>query len=312
MHASTNTSHPLRLGLLLGAAMLAATGTAAAREPGAPYAYAPGSSLGIPAGANPPPGFWLEDTSGITEVQNTDPFMSAVNGAKVTAVVTAPRFIWSLPGNFHGVTEMGFVVFPMVNTSVSNLPPPNPKGTFTKAAFANPGITPINLSWSPAPNLFITTAFGFFPPVGQYSKTSLVNVGNNFWTIQPETSISYLGNGYNLTAHALYDFNTKNNATDYTSGDQLFLDLTAAKHFGKWEAGAVGFYDTQFTSDSNTGNFYGPGHPTFGAPHEIAMGALLAYDFGPLTATGYFTRTLTASDSGADGTSVSLRLFFPL
>lgn len=287
-------------------------GTALAREAGAGNIYAAGSSIGLPVAANPPQGLWFEDTSSISELQSTSPGTNDANSTKVTALATAPRLLWTTPWKILGATEMAFVVVPMVHLSVSNRPAPNPAGTFERAAFANPGITPINLSWNLAPGLFTGVALGAFLPIGQYSKTASVNVGDNFWTIQPEASISYLGHGYDLTVHALYDINTKNRATDYTSGNQLFLDLTATRTFGKWETGVVGFYDKQVTKDRNDGTFYGPSHQTFGEPGQFAPGLLLGYDFGPLKFSAYFTHTVVADDGGGSGTNVYARVFLPL
>lgn len=300
----------LLTGLALAPAL--AAGMAQAREPGAGNVYAPGSSIGIPSGTNVPPGLWLEDTSSISEVQATSPGTGDANSTKITALATAPRLLWTTPWTFLGASEMAFVVVPMIHLNVSNMPAPNPAGTYSRTAFGNPGIEPISLSWTLAPGLFADLGFAVYFPIGQYSKGAQVNVGDNFWTFQPEASVSYLGGGYNLTAHLLYHINTKNTATDYTSGNQLFLDLTAAKTFGKWTAGVVGFYDKQVTADSNAGTSYGPVGSTFGEPGQFAPGLLLGYNFGPVVFTAYFTHTVVANDGGTSGTNVYARVFLPL
>ncbi len=297
--------------ILLSSVALLAASAAQAREPGVGNVYAPGTSIGLPTGANPPPGWYFEDTTSYSAVQATSPGTSNADSTKISAIATAPRLIWSTPYTILGATEMAFVVAPMVHLDVSNLPAPNPSGMFSRAAFANPAIVPINLTWMLAPGLFATAAVGAALPIGQYQKGATVNIGDNFWTVQPEASVSYLANGYNLTVHALYDINTKNNDTSYTSGNQVFLDLTAVKNFGKWTAGVVGFYDKQVTADTNGGTFYGPGGHTFGEPGQFAPGLLLGYNFGPIALTAYCTHTVVAQDGGASGTNAYLRVFVP-
>ena len=285
-----------------------------AREPGAGNAYPAGTSLGLPVGSNPPPGLWLENMLGYYSATATSGPNLPTNRTHVDVIADAPRFLWTMPGSFLGASEMAFVVLPVVDLSLSNLPPPNPSGSFSRTAIGNPGIAPINLAWNIAPATFAMLALGASVPIGQYGKNSVVNIGNNFWTIQPEAALSYMGDGWDLTAHLVYNINTKNNTTNYRSGDQLFLDLTATKTIGRWEVGPVGYYDKQLTADRNDGGFYGPAGamPTFGHPEQFAIGALLGYDFGPVKMQGYLTHEVIANESAVSGTRVWSRLFLPL
>lgn len=80
-------------------------------------------------------------------------------------------------------------------------------------------------------------------------------------TYEPHAAITYLKDDWNLTAHAVYDFNTASaghtgvggllaNAgspaatffNGYRSGDLAFLELTTTKKFGEWQVGPVGYY----------------------------------------------------------------------
>ena len=293
---------------------LASSATAEAREPGAGNAYPAGTSIGLPTGSNPPPGLWLENMLSYYSATATSGPGTPVNKTHLDVVAEAPRFLWTAKESVLGASEMAFVVLPVVDLSLSSLPPPNPSGSFSRTAVGNPGIAPINLAWNIAPATFAMVAIGASVPIGQYSRTSVVNIGNNFWTIQPEAALSYLGDGWDLTAHLVYNTNTKNKATNYTSGDQLFLDLTATKTLGKWEVGAVGYYDKQLTADRNGGGFYGPPGSglTFGHPEQFALGALLGYDFGPLKAQAYLTQEVVANEGAVSGTRIWTRLFIPL
>ncbi|MGE4483438.1 SphA family protein [Acidocella sp.] len=284
---------------------------AIAREPGAGNAYSQGSSIGLPTGANPPEGVWFEDTSSVYVAQATDTEGTTKNGTKITAISTAPRILWTTPWKFLGATEMAFVVMPIVNLDVSNIPGQSGV-TGHSLAFANPEFVPINLSWNLGiPGLFGSATFGFYPPIGRYSSNATVNIGDNFWTFQPEAALSYISPRWVLSVHFLYNTNTEDKATDYTSGDQLFVDLTALHNFGKWSVGPVAYYTKQVTPDKNQGTYYGADHPLYGEPGAFAPGLLVGYKAGKVQLAGYFTHDVVASQGGDVGTRVYFRVMFP-
>jgi hypothetical protein len=119
---------------------------------------------------------------------------------------------------------------------------------------------PVALGWTLyETNLHVSVFGGIYTPSGQYQANQLANLGLNYWTFEPGLLISYLGqkNGIEVTTYIGYDINTKNNATDYQSGQQFHIDLTVAQHFplGKGFAGvgANGFYLSQTSGDSGSG-----------------------------------------------------------
>jgi hypothetical protein len=72
--------------------------------------------------------------------------------------------------------------------------------------------------------------------------------------------LSYLSSkiGLEASAFAGLDFNTKNNATDYRTGDEFHLDVTVAEHLPIGHAGFVGagasaWYYQQITGDGGAG-----------------------------------------------------------
>lgn len=110
---------------------------------------------------------------------------------------------------------MAFVIAPMVNLNVRNFQG-SPGLSGHSLAFANPEFTPINLPWNlGVPGLFGSAIFGFYPPIGRYSSSATVNVGNNFWTFQPEAALSYISSAWLLSVHFLYNTNTENTAARY-------------------------------------------------------------------------------------------------
>ena len=121
--------------------------------------------------------------------------------------------------------------------------------------------------------------FGIYAPTGDYEKGKLANVGKNYWTYEPAVSVSYISSkiGLELTCFAGMDFNTKNDDTDYQTGNQFHLDLTAAEHLplfgGIIGVGANGFYYQQVTGDS------GSGAATFGEfkGRTVGVGPVVSY-----------------------------------
>lgn len=119
-------------------------------------------------------------------------------------------------------------------------------------------IFPLMIGWKPG-DLKYDVRLGVYVPTGEFQKGSLANTGKNFWTFEPGISVSYLSSkiGLELTAFAGLDFNTRNDATDYQTGDQFHLDATVAEHlplFGGFiGVGANAFYYRQITADSGSG-----------------------------------------------------------
>jgi hypothetical protein len=102
--------------------------------------------------------------------------------------------------------------------------------------------------------------FGIYAPTGDYEKGRLANIGKNYWTFEPAVSVSWLSSkiGLEVSAFAGLDFSTKNDATDYQSGDVFHLDATLAEHLPLGKLGVIGlganaFYYQQTTGDSGSG-----------------------------------------------------------
>jgi len=124
-------------------------------------------------------------------------------------------------------------------------------------------LLPFMLGWTNG-GLKYDVRLCIYAPTGEYDKNSLANVGQNYWTFEPVVSLSYLSSkiGLEVSAYAGLDFNTKNEDTDYQTGDQFHLDLTVAEHLplgklGVFGLGANAFYYQQITGDSGSGAILG-------------------------------------------------------
>ena len=119
---------------------------------------------------------------------------------------------------------------------------------------------PFMLGWTNIlPDLKLDTRLSIFAPTGAYEAGQLANAGKNYWTFEPGIMASWLSSkiGTEVSLYAGVDFNTANDATDYTSGTSLHLDATIAQHLplgkGFIGVGANGFYYQQITGDTGTG-----------------------------------------------------------
>ena len=147
----------------------------------------------------------------------------------------------------------------------------------TANGFGDLQILPLMLGWKQGDVSYGAT-FGIYAPTGEFEEGKLANVGKNFWTFEPGVSVSWLSSkiGTEVSAFAGCDFNTKNDKTDYQSGDVFHLDATVAQHlplFGGFiGVGANAFYYQQFTGDSGSGaslgNFEG---------RAIGVGPVISY-----------------------------------
>jgi hypothetical protein len=121
---------------------------------------------------------------------------------------------------------------------------------------------PMMLGWKKG-DVSYGTSLGLYAPTGEYEQGALANLGKNYWTFEPGVSVSWLSSkiGTEVSAFAGYDINTKNEKSDYRSGDVLHLDMTVAQHlplFGGFiGVGVNGFYYEQLTGDSGDGALLG-------------------------------------------------------
>ncbi len=130
--------------------------------------------------------------------------------------------------------------------------------------------------------------FNVWAPSGAYSPNQLVNPGLGYWTFEPMLAFSWLSTkiGTEFSVFSGVDFNTKNQTTDYQTGDIFHVDASLAQHLpvfgGIAGLGASAFYLRQFTGDSGSGarlgsfqlESFGVG-PTLSYVHPIGKSMLV-------------------------------------
>ena len=116
-----------------------------------------------------------------------------------------------------------------------------------------------SLKWNMGVNNFMTYVTGDIP-VGNYSSTSLANLGLGHGAIDAGGGYTYLNpaTGHEFSAVAGFTYNFLNTTTQYQSGVDFHLDWGASQFLSKqFFIGLVGYAYDQVTADSGAGDRVG-------------------------------------------------------
>jgi hypothetical protein len=284
--------------LLTAAGIAAVAFSPAYATEGGDIATKPGAFIGASAGV-PPPGIYMFNQVFTYQANLVGPGTSALNPpgthkTGVQAAVDVQGFLFVPGWTFLGATYDAVIVQPFVMQSVGA--PVNAQGS---GAF-NTYIVPVELSWKFGNSGWaIKTGVGIYLPDGcTTGANGLGCEANPYTTYQPELIISYLRDGWNLSAALYEEFNTENRDTHYTTGNIFHVDLTATKTIGKWTFGPVAYYVAQVTDDSCPASCTALGNSTLahtGRFETWAVGGLVGYDFGPASLSVWATQEVHAS-----------------
>ena len=275
----------------------AAWSPAQAYEAGAAgWAQKPGITLGGSSAAAPPPGLYMVDQVFTYQTNLTGPGNNVLNPHGTTtgvpAAVGVAAFVWVPGWTFLGATYNASWAIPAGMFAAGS--PVNAEAS----GMINTFIAPVELSWKLADSgFFVKSGLGMYVPDGTVTGINgLGNLGNAWWTFMPEFVVSYLKDGWNLTANIYGEINTKSTVTDYRGGDLLHAEFTATKSIGKWTVGPVAYYVGQ-VSDDRSSAFYG-GAINVNRYNIWAVGGSLSYNFGPAQLTFWALDEVSASASG--------------
>jgi hypothetical protein len=293
-----------RYALLAAAAgMIALSGT-----PG--YAYEadvnvrtkPGALIGASAGV-PPPGIYMFNQVFTYQANLTGPGVNNALGGNthvgVQAAVDVQGFLFVPGWTFLGATYDAVVVQPFVMDNIGQ--PVNVQ----QAGVFNTYIVPGELAWNNigGTGLGVKVGLGIYVPDGTINGVfGTGSVGSPFWTFQPEVIVSYLKDGWNLSAAIYEEINTRNTISNYRSGNILHADFTATKTIGKWTLGPVAYYYGQVSDDSCTALSCGYATGILGNVQRYdiwAVGGLIGYNFGAAALSVWATQEVSAQAHGA-------------
>ncbi len=147
-------------------------------------------------------------------------------------------------------------------------------------------------------------------------------LGRNYTAFQGAAAVSYVANGWNLSATGIYGSGGGEETVLLPFGpatarqaEWVNLDLTATKHFGKAEVGAVAYGSWDLTNSGEVTCYLSGGTAASLAPckqHQFAVGSLVGYDFGIFLAQAKLTWDVEESNYRGKETRGSLTIVKPL
>lgn len=243
----------------------------------------PGATVGLDVAVPLPPGFYFVNNSnwGVRDVPGTA-------GGKQAVGVNIPALTWSTPWKVLGAQFMVTGILPSAEVGISEL------GIYHES-LANP-ILQGTLAWHLGGGISASYTLG--ANFGMNSTNSPMADAST--SVFNAVAISYHGGDWHLIANLQLT-----NETDKTIGahpDTFQTDLTAIRGFGKWQVGAVAFYSTDIDRLA----------PADVKQSQFAIGALLGYDWGPLTTQVYITRDVWQEGYNGLDTRIWGRIIVPL
>lgn len=272
------------------------TAEAQAREPGAGALFPPGLTLGIPIAFPVPTGFYIDSRMTYYSAALIDDTGRA-SGQYADIAGDAFLAIWAPGWKLLGGSYKMFLLAPFTDIT-QNRTTPLPASAHGKAnqfGLATLKLQPFDISWELADGLYAAAGFGVYFPVGPWSPVAAVNAGSNFWTFEPTLAVTYFKDGWNISLHAAYDINTTNPVSNYTSGNELFVNATLTKNIEGFDTGPVGYYTRQVTADWNGGAYYTGA--TSLPPEQYAIGGAVGRRFERFYLQLMFTQDVYARNT---------------
>ena len=235
----------------LVSSLLLAGGIAHAKEGGDQY---PNGAENWFAGAVPPPGNYFinyfGNWSGKLKDGNGNNINAAGNGgpAKLSATFESMRFLQVTKQTIFGGSYAWHVIVPVVDLHA------DVGGRAGKTGLGDITVSPLILAWH-GKEWHTAAGLDINLPTGAYDMNDpRKSIGANYYSFEPIFSASYLGSsGWEVSAKFMYNIKTKNNDTNYQSGDEFHMDYLVGKNIGNWGVGVSGYYLKQVTDDKQNG-----------------------------------------------------------
>jgi hypothetical protein len=222
----------------------------------------PGGNEDFMAGALPPPGTFtflnyidffnshaLNNNSGSAQRTAGPPGHQVPAGFDLAVIAESPRFVWVSKTKLLGGDLIGHVIIPLLNEHAAAF---GATGTKTGLGDMEAGM---GIAWHVNKNFHHVFAVDVVAPTGQYNKNDVVNLGRNYWSLNPLWAFTYRAdNGLEASAKLMYWINNVNSETHYVSGQEFNADYLLAWHYQKLGFGANGFYRLQTTNDKQNGH----------------------------------------------------------
>ncbi len=271
------------------------SGTARAEELWNPHLR--GVNEGLAAAALPPQGVYFVDNAYFLSFKSYNGSGQST-GARLDGFVDVPILLWNPGIKVLGADFAAAIAQPFDYTNVTT--PGGGGGNGHWGSF-NTILVPGELSWALPHDVHVKADLAVYlndassspahPPVNGGA-----GAGNSQTTLEPGFALSWLNDGWNLSADLHYDYSFKDSNTGIRSGDQIAVDYTATKTFDKWTAGVGAYQENQIERDTTNGaSTAGTTRLTYG------IGPIAGYNFGPLNVSATYNHAITThNDFGGD------------
>jgi hypothetical protein len=254
----------------------------------------PGETVGIATATPLPQGLYFVDTFD-WGIRTTAPS---------TAVgVNIPVVAWSTPWTILGGRVQFLIATPELEAGVAGVPSP-----LYEYSWYNPW-TFGQIAWN------LGQGFSFSYGIGAYWKVDEALAWDST-SLNQRFGFAWTGYDWTLAANVIYGIEF--NQFEFAPGsigalycpvagfacnaDFVNLDMSATHKFGKWEIGPVA-YASWDVSTPVAG---------YGRQSQLAVGALVGYDFGPVALQVYATRTVVQDNYNYYDSRFWARLIIPV
>lgn len=242
----------------------------------------PGETSGIALGPPLPQGLYFVNFLNYGERQSNP---------RIDTTVDIPILLWSTPWMIAGGHVLLGVSTPAVNVGVH--------GSSGFGDWYYPE-TIYGLGWQITPQLSASLIGATYYPVkNDLTKALIGDRGTNRFG----GAVTYTSDGWTFSAYTQYGIPYSSDTTVPGGDHQWFnLDLTAMKAIGKWQLGIVGYGSSDTTS----------AYKGYKKQSQMAVGALIGYDFGPVTLQAKMTTEFSETNYSGLDTRLWSNLILPL
>ena len=275
------------------------TGQAFAEELWDPHLR--GVNEGLAAGALPPPGvygvldnYWASYTA-------HGPTGSSLSGTGLSVLVEVPIILWSTGIKILGADYAVAIAQPFDYTSYA----PAGGGGGNWGTY-NTILIPGQLAWTFG-DFHVKAGLSVYLDDASSTVADVVSghklngglpSGNGYTTIQPDLGLSWLSDGWNLSAdlHLAFAIDADTaSGYSYQSGHEFAADYTAAKTFGRWTVGLGLHQENQLNADTLNGHTVPNSIVT-----NLGIGPLVGYQFDGINILAEWNHNIYTENDVAD------------
>lgn len=171
-----------------------------------------------------------------------------------------PRFDWVKPVSLFGADRWGTLfIAPLLDLDLKLSPAP---GVFVRGNKRGLGDLAIGngLHWTFA-NFEMINSIDVVVPIGAYDVSDPVNPGQNRWVVRLNHLSTWRpAKAWDVSYRLHWDYNFKNAATDYRSGQTVYLNWAVGwSPQPQLTVGIAGYFLRQITDDRQAGMMVAPG-----------------------------------------------------